>query len=130
MLDGRPWMTDLSNRDRLASDERFDRRFSGDRKEPVEDEVRTDHGHVAEAPRSGGLTSVDGDAVDSRAGGFDWGAKTMVLRPVNMCEFSICTVKGIMFSGPPRRIVHSADAALFLNLEIQHEQTSRRLAGL
>ena len=64
MSDGRLWMTDLSNRDRLASDERFDRRFSGDRKVPVEGDVRTDHDHAAGAPRNSGLTSADGDVID------------------------------------------------------------------
>lgn len=73
MSDGRLWMTDLSNRDGCASDERFDRRFPGDRKELVEGNLRTDHDHAAETPRNCGLTCADGDAVDSRlilSGGF------------------------------------------------------------
>jgi len=133
MSDGRLWMTDLSNRDRLASDERFDRRFSGDRKVPVEGDVRTDHDHAAGAPRNSGLTSADGDVIDSGlilSSGFDWGAKTMVRRPVNVCELNFRKAKGIMFSWPPPRNVPSADAAMFLDLEIQHEQASRRIARL
>lgn len=54
----------------------------------------------------------------------------MVLRPVNVCELSVCKAEGILFSRPPWRNVRSADAAMFLDLEIQHEQTSRRIAGL
>jgi hypothetical protein len=104
MSDGQLWMTDLSNCDRLASDERFDRCFSGDRKEPVERDVRTDHDHATETPRNCGLTSAYGDVIDSRSilsDGFDWGAKTMVLRPVNVHKLNVCKSKGIMFSGGP-----------------------------
>jgi hypothetical protein len=96
-------MTDVSNRDRLASDERFDTRFSGDRKEPVEGDVRTDHDHAAEAPRNFALISAGEDVIDSRlvlSGGFNWARRRW------FCGRSICATpmfarrKGIMFSGP------------------------------
>jgi hypothetical protein len=140
MSDGQLWMTDLSNRDRLASDERFDRRFSGDRKELVEGDARTDHDHATEAPRNCGLTVADGtSSIQDRSfpAVFGWGEENgsaagqcVVLQSVNVCELNVCKAKGITFSGPPRRNAQSADAAMFLDLEIQHEQASRRIARL
>jgi hypothetical protein len=136
-------MTDLSNRDRLASDERFDRRFSGDRKKPVEGDVRTDHDHATEVPHNCGLTSADGDVIDQDRS-FPTvltGARRRWFCGRSMCAISMYAISMFAISMFARRRascspglhgenVRSADAAMFLDLEIQHEQASRRIVRL
>jgi hypothetical protein len=102
-------MTDLLNGDQIANDNLFDMHLSGARRELVGGARReADRYYAADASRYCRRTSADAGAVDTTSsffGDLARGAKTMVLRPVNVCmvnacKFNFCQANGIMFSGP------------------------------
>lgn len=107
MSDDRLGMTGLLNGGRFANDNRFDMHLCSARKELVRG-AHCDRDRTSDASRNRRRASADNGVVDSNSslfGDLDWGAKTMLLRPVKVCKVNVCTVnfckaKGIMFSGP------------------------------
>jgi hypothetical protein len=104
MSDSRLMLDDLLKCDCFANDRRFEMRFSGARNVDIRGGVgETSDDDAAEVSRDrevGRNFSATGviDQHQALIGGPGWGAKIMILRPVN-----VCGAMGVMISGRPRR---------------------------
>lgn len=108
MSDDRLRMTDLLNGDRFSNDNRFDMHLCSARKELVGAlcaKLIAIMPLTRRVTAGGLLQAAVADSTSSLFGDLDWGAKRMVLRPVNACKVNFCKInfckaKGNMFPGP------------------------------